>query len=112
MSTAARELRIAMSPYRSQHITCYADIGAPTEIPGSFSQQSAEADRRDRFPKFPCLSKVYKAPSGGQNTPPALKRKASPSTPCVTHMPPTCWKPASTCVSFKKISVMPTLKPL
>jgi len=52
----------AMSPYRSQHITCCADIGAATETLRSFSRQSAEADRMDQLHKSPCLSKVYKAP--------------------------------------------------
>jgi len=49
-------------PSRSQHIPCCVDIGAPTETPGSFFRQWAEEARVDRLPKFPCLSKVYKAP--------------------------------------------------
>ena len=79
--------------------------------PDSFSQPSAEADKMDRLPQSPCPSKAYKAPSGKQNTSPTLKRKASPSTPCATHMLLTCWEPVSTSASSKKISVIPTSKP-
>src|SRR3990172_11311428 len=111
MSTAEREPSIAMSHSPSQPMPCCADIGAPTETPDSFSRQSAEADRMDQLHKSPCPSKAYKAPSGKQNTPPALKRKASPSTPYATHMPPTRWKPASTSASSKKISLILTSKP-
>ena len=57
MSTAAREPKIVMSLSPSQPMPCCADIGAPTEIPDSFSRPSVEADRRDRLPKSPCPSK-------------------------------------------------------